>query len=152
MYILHFSDTRTKNRTFTGGKGASLASMKQADFPVPDGFVILQAAFEDGALTEAAKDEITAALSRAPEGALFAVRSSAVAEDGAATSFAGMFDSLLEVSGDNVPAAAAEVYASSRSERVREYAKSQSLDEIGGIAVVVQEMVKTRLLKSALRS
>ncbi len=141
MFILSFDDSRAIDRTLTGGKGASLASMKQAGFSVPDGFVILQSAFEDGCLTEQAKNEIVSALAGFTESELFAVRSSAVAEDGAAASFAGMFESLLDVSKESILSAIAEVYASSQSERVREYAKTQGLEEIGGVAVVVQQMI-----------
>ncbi len=141
MFILSFDNESAIDRALTGGKGASLASMKQAGFPVPDGFVILQSAFADGCLTEQAKEEIASALAGFSESEQFAVRSSATAEDGSAASFAGMFESLLDVSKETILSAIVEVYASSQSERVREYAKTQGFDQIGGVAVVVQQMV-----------
>jgi phosphohistidine swiveling domain-containing protein len=67
---------------------------------------------------------------------LFAVRSSAVNEDGATHSFAGQFESVLGVRRDDVLQAIARVWASSRSQRVLGYGGAPA-----PMAVVVQAMI-----------
>ncbi len=130
MNILSFNDKSATDRALTGGKGASLATMKQAGFPVPDGFVITDSDFDNNEI-----------LSRLNHGITYAVRSSAIAEDGSASSFAGMFESVLNVKKPDVLAAVSKVFASAQSDRVNEYAKTQGVAHIGKIAVVVQEFV-----------
>lgn len=44
--ILHFSDTSAQHAGQTGGKGANLAKLTQAGFPVPGGFVLIAGAYE----------------------------------------------------------------------------------------------------------
>src|SRR5690606_10251301 len=72
-----------------GGKGAALFHLGAARFPVPEWFAIPP----DEGLETADWPEL--------EGA-YAVRSSAAAEDGAAHSFAGQFDTHLHVSPDQI--------------------------------------------------
>src|SRR5262245_23450256 len=87
-----------------GGKGLSLGLMAAAGLPVPQGFCVTSAAHrrlrgqspgEDAGLAEAIRD----AYQRIGSG-LVAVRSSATAEDGAVTSFAGQQETLLGVQGE----------------------------------------------------
>ncbi|MEZ5304111.1 MAG: PEP/pyruvate-binding domain-containing protein [Verrucomicrobiales bacterium] len=59
----------------------------------------------------------------------FAVRSSAQAEDGAEHSFAGQFESFLNVSAADVPAHAERVWASGGAERVRAYLGERGIAE-----------------------
>ena len=69
-----------------GGKGETLARLYQAGYPVPDGFIVLPAAFAGDELTSAAWSQITthparmrrAAGERETGKAASAVRSSAV--------------------------------------------------------------------------
>ena len=46
-YVLHFSDAAAADVSSSGGKGASLARLTQAGFPVPPGFVISPQAYRD---------------------------------------------------------------------------------------------------------
>ncbi len=131
MSILSFNDSRAKDRLICGGKGASLAVMRQVGLPVPDGFVITDSSFD--------KSEV---LSRLDTNKTYAVRSSAIAEDGFTASFAGMYESILDVKKEEALAAIAKVFSSAQSERVAEYAKRQGIEEIGKIAVVVQEFIQ----------
>lgn len=71
----------------------------------------------------------------------FAVRSSAVDEDGAKFSFAGQFESHLFVTKENIAEKIKSVWCSAFSERVFEYRKNNNLEQKFGIAVVIQEMV-----------
>jgi pyruvate,water dikinase len=72
---------------------------------------------------------------------LFAVRSSAVSEDGPKFSFAGQFESYLYVDYFDIPKYVKQVWKSNFSERIVAYRKNNNLEESNGIAVVIQEMI-----------
>ncbi|GGY01335.1 phosphoenolpyruvate synthase [Streptomyces djakartensis] len=76
-------------------------------------------------------------------GGLVAVRSSGAEEDGAEHSFAGQFDSFLNVSGlQQVAAHVRRCWASGFSERSLRYRAQRGLPPgTGGVAVIVQRMV-----------
>jgi pyruvate,water dikinase len=79
-----------------------------------------------------------------PAGAFVAVRSSAVDEDGAGQSFAGLHDSFLYLkTEDDVLAALRKVWASAYNERAIAYRRERQLPVTGiAVAVVVQQMVE----------
>ena len=58
--IKMFSELKPEEQAYAGGKGASLAKLYQADYPVPNGFVILPTAFEGDALTPEAWVQVQA--------------------------------------------------------------------------------------------
>jgi phosphoenolpyruvate synthase/pyruvate phosphate dikinase len=76
-----------------------------------------------------------------PDQTLFAVRSSAIEEDGAELSFAGQFESYLFVAKQNLAEKIKAVWCSAFSERVEHYRKNNKLHATFGIAVIVQEMI-----------
>src|SRR5581483_6207992 len=130
-----------------GGKGLSLGLMARAGLPVPAGFCVTSAAHRrlrdqsprsDDALAEA----IAGAYRRLGAGPV-AVRSSATAEDGAVTSFAGQQETVLGVSGEGpVLDAVGLCWASLDSERAVAYRRRQGIDDDGlAMAVVVQRLV-----------
>jgi phosphohistidine swiveling domain-containing protein len=113
-----------------GGKAATLASLRSLGFDVPDGFVIPAGA-------QPTRDDIAAALSRLGDGPV-AVRSSGLAEDLATASFAGQYDTVLNVRGaDAVLVAAAACVRSARDGRVESYGQASR-----PMAVLVQRMVE----------
>ena len=71
----------------------------------------------------------------------FAVRSSAIDEDGSEFSFAGQFESHLFVTKGNIAEKIKSVWVSAFSQRVFEYRKNNKLQQKFGIAVIIQEMV-----------
>ncbi len=71
----------------------------------------------------------------------FAVRSSAIDEDGADFSFAGQFESFLFVTKENLAEKIKMVWCSAFSKRVLEYRKNNNLQQKFGLAVIIQEMV-----------
>ncbi len=126
-----------------GGKGASLARLGAAGFPVPPGFAVtvdgyrgfhdalaltetiealcalegrptpaqvreacapilarLEGATLPGAVAEAVAEAYMALEARTPAGSTFAVRSSGVSEDGAGASFAGLYESYINLRGE----------------------------------------------------
>jgi len=114
-----------------GGKAANLGELKRAGFNVPDGFVVIG---DPG-------DEIAEAL-RVLGGGPVAVRSSAVAEDLADASFAGQYETFLNLRGpETVRKAIAECCSSAAGARVASYRASRADGARERIAVLVQRMV-----------
>ncbi|MGA8944290.1 MAG: PEP/pyruvate-binding domain-containing protein [Thermoactinomyces sp.] len=147
--VITFRELRGDLRDLAGGKGKMLAKMVQEGYPVPDGFIILPAAFQNEKLAEATIDEIRAGLSKLrkqKEHARFAVRSSALSEDSARASFAGEFETVLDVKTDEeVLDAVYTVFQSGKSERVKVYSFVQGMDELHQLAVIVQLMVQPEI-------
>ncbi|CAG7626624.1 PEP/pyruvate-binding domain-containing protein [Paenibacillus allorhizosphaerae] len=147
--IKSFNELTPEYRAFAGGKGGMLALMYQQGYPVPEGFVVLPKAFQDGELRPSAWTEIQARLNTIRSRnttARFAVRSSALSEDSAQASFAGEFETVLNTSTDeSVRDAIDTVYASRESERVKAYSIVQGIDQSHQIAVVVQLMVPSEI-------
>lgn len=129
-------DVADDEATF-GGKAAGLGRLVRAGARVPAGFAV-EARLRPWTQDEsAAVEERVSDLLRAGP---LAVRSSAVGEDSAARSFAGLFETVLDVR--SVPAAldaAERCRASGSSERVRAYA-----GEAPAVGVVFQSMVDAR--------
>jgi rifampicin phosphotransferase len=140
--IVFPDDVEAADRTRTGGKAAGLTRLRDAGCDVPPWFVVTPG-WADG---EAALNEALARLvpchpepvEGCAEVATFAVRSSALVEDGATASYAGQFTSLLFVPRDAVAGAIRRVRASSAGESVRAYA-GDARDV--PMAVVVQRMI-----------
>ncbi len=148
--IKSFSELTAEQQSHAGGKGGALARLYQANYPVPDGFVILPIAFVNDELTPEAWTQVRAQLNHlcGTDGkTAFAVRSSAMSEDSAQASFAGEFETVLNVHTDEeIRKAIHTVYHSRQSERVRAYSQAKGMmpTQAGGmheVAVVVQQLV-----------
>ncbi|MBO9617100.1 MAG: phosphoenolpyruvate synthase [Dyadobacter sp.] len=138
---MHFiSDTEPHKATGAtiGGKAGNLLRLKALGLSVPRFVVIpwetLRADIPESGL-------VPGLLNAFEETRLFAVRSSATGEDGAAFSFAGQFESYLNVPPDELAARIADVRQSAFSDRVTAYRKHHGLSDAGGVAVIVQQMV-----------
>lgn len=102
--VCFFADLKAEHQHLAGGKGGTLASFYQKGYPVPNGFIILPAAFEDDELVSEARAQVRALLGqmRKDYGEIsFAVRSSAHSEDSSMASFAVQFDTVLDVRTDD---------------------------------------------------
>jgi phosphohistidine swiveling domain-containing protein len=122
-----------------GGKAAALARLGCAGFPIPEWFALSPRAYlaDAGALGEA----IEAGLQAIGPGP-YAVRSSAIDEDGRSHSFAGQLESYLFVPADAVRARVADVWKSGFSERVLVYRREQGLAQAPAApAVLIQRMI-----------
>ena len=130
--------TEEANDAPVGGKAANLFRMKAMGFNVPRFAVIPgdAAAEHDKELIEA-----LGGFFGTDQALRFAVRSSALDEDGAQHSFAGQFETFLFVPLEEVPEKFRAVRASASSERARAYRRENGLPLETGIGVVIQEMV-----------
>jgi phosphohistidine swiveling domain-containing protein len=122
-----------------GGKAVSLGQMLQAGLPVPPGFCVSTQAYLSGRID---RDALLSAY-RALGGGPVAVRSSATAEDGELSSFAGQQETYLGIEGEESLLQAIEAcWASLRGQRSIAYRRSQGLEEDSlAMAVVVQRLV-----------
>ncbi len=93
-------------------------------------------------ISEELSTSLTTACSSFDDAALFAVRSSAIAEDKDVASFAGQQDTFLNVRSMNVAHSARRCWASYWTARAMTYRHDRGVDHTAtGIAVVVQSMV-----------
>ncbi len=123
-----------------GGKAFALAALGRGGFDVPPWFAVTADAATAG--LPAIADDVAAAVSRlVPDGGLVAVRSSAIDEDGAGHSFAGQFESYLNVPPSEVLARVREVWQSADADRVLTYRRERGLEGPPvAPAVIVQRM------------
>lgn len=141
-YVVRLPEASALPSSATGVKAGTLARLAAAGFPVPPGLVITPAAW---ARADALRTEVEALLGHPDFAGVerFAVRSSAVAEDLPGASFAGQYETFLDVLGTDVPDAATRCAEAALSERVAAYATGRGEPPSGqaGVAVLVQPMV-----------
>ena len=133
--IVDLSAAPGLGRPVLGGKAATLAELSAAGFAVPPGFVVTAAARDLPDL-----DALVSAAVRQLGGGLFAVRSSGVAEDLPEASYAGQYETYLNVAARDVPEAVRRCFTAAGSERVRAYHRQHGSGETT-TAVLVQIMV-----------
>ena len=141
MEFIRF-DTASNDSDFAGNKAARLSGLLSAGFQVPAFFVIGSHARHEVCRTVLHSEIGTAAEQLCNEGERVAVRSSSVEEDGDQSSFAGQFDSFLNVAIYGIADHAYKVWDSAFSEHVAAYRESQGVTGAVPVpAVLVQRMV-----------
>lgn len=176
-FIVPLQAIRADDVALAGSKGACLGELLRAGFPVPPGFVVtsmaydrfvacnhlaeiiaqalrgqanrgagIRDAFEGAPLPAEVKRPILAAYRQLGQGPV-AVRSSAPAEDLAQATFAGQYETCLNVVGQRaVLAAVRRCWASLWSDRAIAYRARQGMDQTAvKLAVVVQRMVEAEV-------
>jgi phosphoenolpyruvate synthase/pyruvate phosphate dikinase len=165
MELIEWLGSASGGSAALGGKGASLDTLARLGFRVPPGFCLTTAAFrlQLGSRAGAADtaDAARVALAEAVERPLgqaiyrlvanvaeagfeprFAVRSSAIGEDGSAASYAGLHETELDVAPADIPGAVLRCWASLWSPAAVAYRERRSLSaEDVEMAVVVQALV-----------
>jgi rifampicin phosphotransferase len=130
----------TEELEFAGNKALRLSVLKNAGLPVPSGVVVRSEAIADfREMSSPQKDAFAAQLWALAGEQPCAVRSSASNEDGEEQSFAGVFDSVLNITAATMRDALEEVIASFTSARAASY-DSAATDENAG-NILVQQMV-----------
>lgn len=138
-------------KSFYGGKGYNLNILKQAGFPVPEGYIITTEEFDNfmqdnninyttnqylafnteiqekiinGKLPEKLKSELSSLIVQMKNNGSnkFVVRSSAICEDSETFSMAGMFESYINLSSfSDIEEALKKCYASLYSDRILDF-------------------------------
>ena len=140
MYIFKLSALPRDGALHFGGKADSLNRLIKEKLPVPEGYAIAAEAFENNELCHDAARELTELMERLSEGHTYAVRSSAIGEDGSEASFAGAYETITNVRKNDIPDAVKKVAASAKNDRVSVYADNRS-QSAGRIAVVIQRFI-----------
>ena len=133
MPFLH-PDTSDHSRL--GGKGAALARLGELGFEIPAWCAVPP----EGTWTTEELRQILTTLGPGP----FAVRSSGAQEDGAGHSFAGQFESHLEVQSSDVAGKIQEVRASANGAAIHAYCHERGLPAPCAPTVLVQQMIAPR--------
>jgi len=149
MNLLWLGDPKSFDVALVGGKAANLSRLARLYHRVPDGFC-LPVTMLDQAHPLDLRDDIVRAISdlmachHLPDLSV-AVRSSAVDEDGAGASFAGQYETYLNIAGaEAIIQAVTRCWESAQSERALEYHRRQgSPIERVGLAVFVQQLVRS---------
>lgn len=157
-YILQLADVSAEDAPHAGAKATNEALLMKAGFLVPEGMVLTTAAFEDFLtandpnLTSPSETIMNAPLPVDVVEALqsaatilgdmpLAVRSSAGAEDMPDASFAGQYETILNVQGfEAIAAAVRRCWASVFNVHVVAYRNARGLER-SSIAVLLQQLV-----------
>lgn len=141
-------EARCLDEATVGGKAAALAHLVRLNFPVPPFFVVAIDAFREIAKADI-KDVFVAEIEQAlgllgGEQTPVAVRSSAIGEDAADASFAGLYHTELNVRGlSGVLEAVQHCWESYEGPAARAYrCQRPSTGREDAIAVIVQRMVE----------
>jgi phosphoenolpyruvate synthase/pyruvate phosphate dikinase len=163
LEILWLGDSDCHDINKVGAKAANLSRLAASQHPVPPGFCIPAEAYSQwveltssGPSTTSTRffptpiyyEELVLAYNRLAAycstlNPRVAVRSSAVDEDGAAASFAGQYETYLNIVGaDTVAEAIASCWASARTDRALEYYQRHKISPDGiRLSVLVQQLV-----------
>jgi len=140
--VVTFADAGGLGTSELGAKASSIARLASAGLPVPPGFVVTSAA--EGHLREASPLLLEIAGELGAQ--RFAVRSSGTAEDLEDASFAGQYETFLDVPLEGLPQAIMRVFDSATASRVSAYkeARAEATGETSTsrMAVLVQVMVE----------
>jgi len=159
--LIPLDDPRALDFETVGGKAASLARLAAAGVTVVPGFVVPVSIFEgfvsglkaegDGmaaVILGAVLPPGLAALLRTASnklGSRLIVRSSAIEEDGATSSWAGQFETIIGARpGREMEAALLKCWASAFGVTARAYADSRGVGRSVGMAVLIQPMLEPR--------
>ncbi len=148
-YIKTIDELIDDQSVLIGGKAAALLSLSQRGFHIPEWAVVLPTAFhaqDDAPVSIALKEELKQTLINLENSThskgKYAVRSSALSEDGSEMSFAGQFETYLWVDAKEVMEAIYKVWESGFSERVKAYKAQKGVtNDLEVPAVIIQKMV-----------
>jgi len=126
-----------------GNKGKNLCILRKNGFNVPNGFVLDSDTYDLYIESEDKSIILNTIKGQVDENTFYAVRSSSSKEDTASFSFAGQYETTLNVKGlDNITTAVIACYDSLRSQTVTSYLKDHRINRNElKMSVVIQEMV-----------
>ncbi|MET9357467.1 PEP/pyruvate-binding domain-containing protein [Streptomyces sp. NPDC006617] len=148
MEVPDLRSLRAADTPVVGGKAAGLGELTAIGLPVPPG-VVLPARFLNGNDERALADLLPGLVRERGVRPPFAVRSSALCEDGEHASFAGQFHSELEVDEAGLAGAVVRCARSADAKNVQHYADAlgvaPGLSGQHSVSVIVQEQVAADL-------
>ena len=121
-----------------GVKAYNLCLLRKENFPIPSFHI-----FSNGDLENYEENAITIKnyIDQLSSDNFYAVRSSAISEDGKEHSFAGQFSTVLFVHKKDLLVEIFNVYNSTKSNHVNRYKTFHQIEETLKISVIVQEMI-----------
>lgn len=126
-----------------GGKGAQLQKLISWKAPVPDFFIITTDCFKSfrqtGVLPSELRSRFKVFFQTYPK---IALRSSMISEDQFDSSFAGMFETLLDVTEKNWQESLLKIFSSIDAPRVKEYVVRKKMKVDLQMAVVAQALIE----------
>lgn len=132
------------NKSEIGGKGYGLLQLLNLDLNIPRTFVICKQTKIVSSETIMAINAFIQSVLQNDDEATFAVRSSGIAEDGKKRSFAGMFETFLNVKPNDVIPRIYEVM-NTNSKRLRAYSAQSNKEENLELAIVIQKMISPKI-------
>ena len=150
--IVNISDVSMQDTRKAGGKGSGLSRLTLVNnINVPEGYIITTEVFDayNGSRTfpPEFESDLKDILDAAGEDVFWAVRSSAAAEDSPDASFAGLYDSFLNVRGfDDIKSAVISCFASLYNEEAIAYRSKNMYSQTDiAMAVILQKMAPARI-------
>ena len=137
--LVSLDDPACQAPALAGNKAATLAVLRQAGFEVPPGVVVSADAL--GGVEDELPVVVGAALQQVPDmlgPGPWAVRSSSTAEDTERASYAGQFETVLNVDLGGLGDAVLRCRRSALTDRVKAYSGGRST---GSMAVLIQPMI-----------
>jgi len=125
---------QTDQHHLLGGKASALAKLAGTSANIPAWFAVTELDSDSDNILE---------LATSLDAENFAVRSSALEEDGAVHSFAGQFDSFLYVKEDDLLEKIEAVFSSNQSDHLETYLGSKSIDSVdsNNVTALIQKMI-----------
>ncbi|MFP5387233.1 MAG: PEP/pyruvate-binding domain-containing protein [Bacteriovoracia bacterium] len=136
-------ETEILDVSLVGGKGNHLQKLVSWKAPVPEFFILTTESFryylKEKKIHPRIDERFRSFFMSHPK---IALRSSMISEDDVDSSFAGMFETLLDVHEGNWVESLLHIYSSVHSPRVQEYIKKKNLLVDLQMAVVAQKLVE----------
>ena len=140
---LKFEANEKSSISDVGGKGYHLQKLVSWDAQVAPFFVISTSAYEEFAKTGLIPEEIQNSVKEfILKHGKIALRSSMIGEDNLDASFAGLFETILDIDLSNWETSLKKIYASMDSPRVKNYISQKNLTFDLKMAVVVQKEIR----------
>lgn len=145
-YLINLYDARLFGLDTVGGKATNLSLLKTKGFNVPHGWVLTTNFYDkvaegNNGFSEKLWKQVSKNIPLDPK-KKYAIRSSATVEDRLEHSFAGQFDTYLNVSSKDVGSKVLQVIKSTLNKHVSTYMNALGENKPIKMAVVIQEMVE----------
>ena len=132
--IYKLNEIDKKDITEVGGKAGNLGELIKLGFNVPKGFVCT---------SKENRDDIYNMYNKLELGKV-AIRSSAICEDGIQNSYAGQFESFLNINKEEIINRIEKCYNSNQSGNIKGYINEKQIEEEDTkVSVIVQEMISS---------